>query len=182
MTNRPKMIAVLTLFASISGGVLSLVYLFSSPLIEENMLEEQRKSIFLVVPGAERYEKIQKGEVEYFECTDGSGTTVGFALPAQGNGYQGVIKLMIGLTPDLDRITGIKVLEQVETPGLGGRIGESDFQDQFQGIRTDPAVDYVKNKKPEKETEIQAITGATISSRSVVAIINKSISKFKEVL
>lgn len=182
MSTRVKMILILTLFACISGGVLSIVYLFSSPLIEANLLEELKKSIFLVVTDAKDYDEKVIDEITYFECRDESGGTVGIALPARGNGYQGVIKLMVGLTPDLSRITGIKVLEQVETPGLGGRIGEDSFQNQFKGVQTEPAVEYVKNREPEKDTEIQAITGATISSRSVVSIINKNIQMLKDAL
>ena len=182
MKVRLKMVLILTLFACISGGVLSVVYIISSPLIEANMLKEQDRSIFLVVPEAKNYEEIDKEGLTYFDCKDASGRTVGIALPAKGNGYQGVIRLMVGLTPDLEKITGIAVLEQVETPGLGGRISEKGFQDQFKGIITDPAVGWVKNQKPDKETDIQAITGATISSRSVVAIINRSIEEIKQVL
>jgi electron transport complex protein RnfG len=180
MNRRLKMILILTLFACISGGVLSLVYLFSAPLIELNMLEEQRRSIFNVVPGIERYEENEKSGIQFFECLDSSGTVVGYALPAQGNGYQGVIKLMVGLRPDLSEITGISVLEQVETPGLGGRISEDSFQEQFRGNK--PAIGYVKNKAPDKPTDIQAITGATISSRSVVSIINRNIKSLQEAL
>jgi electron transport complex protein RnfG len=176
------MILILTLFASISGGVLSLVYLFSSPLIEANMLEERNRSIFEVVPGAENYEEKVKDDVTYFLCKDQSDSVVGIALPAQGNGYQGVIKLMVGLTPDLNHITGIEVLEQVETPGLGGRIGEDSFETQFENISTKPEVEYVKNQQPEKDNQIKAVTGATISSRSVVAIINKNIEKLHAVI
>jgi electron transport complex protein RnfG len=176
------MILILTLFACVSGAALALVFMLSSPLIEANMLEELRKSIFLVVPDAKNYEEKKSGEISYFECTDGAGNPVGIAFPVQGNGYQGVIKIMVGLTPDLGTITGIKVLEQVETPGLGGRIGEAAFQDQFKGVLTDPAVEYVKNQKPENKNQIQAITGATISSRSVVNIINENVSLLKDVL
>ena len=182
MNKRLRMILILTLFACVSGAALSLVFMFSNPLIEANMLEELRKSIFLVVPSAKDYEEKKSGEITYFECKDESGSVVGIAFPVQGNGYQGVIKIMVGLTPDLSSITGIKVLEQVETPGLGGRIGEESFQDQFKGIKTEPAVEYVKNQKPDKDNEIQAITGATISSRSVVKIINKNVELLKDVL
>ncbi len=182
MNRRLKMLLIMTLFACISGGVLSLVYLFSAPLIESNMLEEERRSIFNVVPDIDSYEERIEGEMKYFECKDASGVVVGYALPAQGNGYQGVIKLMVGLTPDLSEITGISILEQVETPGLGGRISEQVFQDQFRGIKTEPAVGYVKNQAPGKDTDIQAVTGATISSRSVVTIINRNIVKFRETL
>ena len=182
MNKRLRMILILTLFACISGAALSLVYMFSSPLIEANMLEELKKSIFLVVPEAKDYEEKKSGEITYFECSDGSGRIVGIAFPVRGNGYQGVIKIMVGLNPGLDSITGIKVLEQVETPGLGGRIGEASFQDQFKGVRTEPAIEYIKNKAPENNNQIQAITGATISSRSVVKIINKNVKLLKDIL
>jgi len=182
MKNRTRMMIILTLFATLSGGVLSLVYLFTNPFIEANMLEEERRAIFQVVPGAENYEKKVVNDLEYFICKDGKGQVLGFAVPAKGNGYQGVIKLMIGLTPNLEEITGLQVLEQVETPGLGGRIGEKSFQDQFKGVKTSPQVEYVKNKPPDKENEIQAITGATISSRSVVSIINRKIQQLKEAI
>ncbi len=182
MSNRMKMILILTLFACISGGVLSLVYLFSSPLIEANMLEERNRSIFEVVPGVKTYEEKMQDDLAYFLCKDESGSVIGIALPVQGNGYQGVIKLMVGLTPSLDRITGMAVLDQVETPGLGGRISEKSFQEQFNNISTHPAVEYVKNQEPDKENQIKAVTGATISSRSVVAIINKNIQKLSSVI
>lgn len=182
MSNSLKMVLVLSLIAVASGGVLSLVYLVSYPGIEANLLEELKSSIFVVLPNTEDYLENEKSGITYFEGRDSSGRTTGIALPAQGNGYQGVIKLMIGMTPDLSKITGVKVLEQVETPGLGGRIGESGFQDQFRSLRTEPAIGYVKNKKPEKETDIQAITGATISSRSVVSIINTNIKRLKSYL
>lgn len=179
MNYRVKMILILTLFACISGGVLSVVYLFSSPMIEANLLREQREAIFLVVPGAKEYSEKQVDDFVYYECRDENGNINGFAFLAQGNGYQGVIKIMVGVTTDISKITGIKVLEQVETPGLGGRISEKEFQAQFRGISTDPQIEYVKNKKPSKPNEIQAITGATISSRSVVSIINGYITKMK---
>ncbi len=179
MSDRVKMVFALTVVAVASGTVLALVYLVSYPGIQANMLEEQRKSIFQVVPNTKEYVEREKDGVTYFECRNESGEIIGIALPAQGNGYQGVIKLMIGLTPDLSKITGISILEQLETPGLGGRIAEEEFQNQFQGIKTEPALGYVKNIQPEKETDIQAVTGATISSRSVVAIINLNIQRLK---
>ncbi len=180
MQNRVKMIVILTIFALVSGAVLSVVYMFSSPFIEKNMLAEQKRAIFSVVPNAKSYEEKEKNGLKYFVCKDASGNIVGYALPAKGNGYQGEIKLMIGLSPDLKNITGLEVLEQVETPGLGGRISEDSFLKQFKGLEDEPEVEYVKNKNPEKPNQIRAITGATISSRSVVAIINKFVKEFKK--
>ncbi len=181
MSNRLKMILVLSFTGVVSGSVLAAVYTVSYPAIEATRLAEEKRSIYEVVPDAKEYVLREIEGIVYFECLDDSGSIVGIALPAGGNGYQGVIKLMIGLTPDLSKITGIRVLEQLETPGLGGRIAETEFQNQFRGIKTEPALGYVKNKKPEKETDIQAITGATISSRAIVAIINSNVQGLKRV-
>jgi electron transport complex protein RnfG len=70
------------------------------------------------------------------------------------------------------------VLEQLETPGLGAEIDGEKFVSQFRGLATRPPISYVKGKAPEKDNEVQAITGATISSKAVVDIINKTIKQW----
>lgn len=182
MSQQLRMVIVLTTIALLSGGVLALTYLVSRNAIEANQIREQRRSIFEVVPDVESYEQRSQGELTYFECRDSSGDLAGFALPAEGNGYQGTIKLMIGLSADLSTITGIEVLEQLETPGLGGRISEHTFQEQFRGLAALPLLSYVKYRKPEGPSQIQAITGATISTRSTLAIINHTLEQAQAVL
>ena len=87
---------------------------------------------------------------------------------------------MIGLTPDLERITSLEILEQVETPGLGTKVTEEPYKGQYKNLVTSPKIEWVKGKAPSKPNEIQAITGATISSKSVVAIVNEGIAKVKD--
>jgi Na+-translocating ferredoxin:NAD+ oxidoreductase RnfG subunit len=70
---------------------------------------------------------------------------------------------MIGLSADLNKISSIEVLEQVETPGLGNKITEEPFKKQFKGLQNTPVITWVKNEQPDQPNEIQAITGATIS-------------------
>ena len=65
----------------------------------------------------------------------------------------------------------------METPGLGNRIAEPKFEDQFKGLEITPRVEYIKNRKPEKPNQIQAITGATISSDAVVKNINNAVAR-----
>ncbi len=180
--NRVRMVVVLTVIALVSGGVLALTYLVSSPAIQANQAESLRRSIYEVVSGVSKYQEKSRDGMTYFECRDAAGKLAGYALPAEGNGYQGTIRLMIGVSADLATITGLEVLEQVETPGLGGRIGEKAFQDQFRGLPTQPPITYVKNKKPQGPAEIQAITGATISTRSTVAIVNRKLEEARRVL
>jgi electron transport complex protein RnfG len=182
VSQRLRMVIVLTTIALLSGGVLALTYLVGRDAIEANQIREQRRSIFEVVPDVESYEQRSQGELTYFECRDSSGDLAGFALPAEGNGYQGTIKLMIGLSADLRTITGIEVLEQVETPGLGGRISDHIFQEQFRGLAALPVLSYIKNRKPEGPSQIQAITGATISTRSTLSIINRTLEQAQAVL
>jgi electron transport complex protein RnfG len=135
MKQQSRIVVVLTSIACLSGGVLALTYLFSRDAVTANRMSEERAAIFEVVPNAASYTQNYQGELVYYECWDSDGDLVGFALPAEGNGYQGVIKLMIGLSTDLESIKGVKVLEQVETPGLGGRISEPAFQEQFRGLK-----------------------------------------------
>ena len=93
---------------------------------------------------------------------------------------KGKIRLICGLTEDLEKITAIEILEQVETPGLGTKVSEAPFLDQFEQLQTSPNIKWIKNIEPSQPNEVQAITGATISSRSVVAIINNGIEQLKK--
>ncbi len=176
------MIIVLTATAVFSGAILASVYRLAAPLIEQNRLRELKEAIFIVLPDARDYETVEVDDYTYYRGLDKDGSTVGYAFVAEGPGFQGKIRMMVGLSRDLQTLTGMKVLEQVETPGLGNRIAEDEFQSQFKRLHFKPEITYVKNKKPSKPNEIQAITGATISSRSVVATLNKEIKKILKVI
>ena len=106
----------------------------------------------------------------------------GIHLLPMGPGYQANIKLMVGLQTDLTKLKGMKVLEQLETPGLGNFIGDDFFQDQFRGLEFRPKIEYIKNRKPEKPNQIQALTGATISSKAVAKNINNVIMDVIDVI
>lgn len=185
-----KMVIVLTVIATLSGGVLSVWDGITSPRIEAHRLRELKAAITEVLPHYDSYEEITEGTVTlYVGRKKDRNTPVGVAFRVAGSGFQGKISIMVGVLPDFSEITGIKVLEQIETPGLGTKIVEdpsnkSDalwFPRQFKGVNIDPLISVVKNMKPSKPTEIQAITGATISSKAVVRILNLSIKKAKEV-
>ncbi|MFC1510891.1 RnfABCDGE type electron transport complex subunit G [Candidatus Margulisiibacteriota bacterium] len=173
-----RMIVVLTVIGLVSGGVLAYVYQWAEPKIIANQIRETDAAVFKVLPGTKRYDKKAKDDLTYFECFDGTGGKIGYAILCKGNGYQGEIKLMVGVNADFSRFTGMTILEQVETPGLGAKIAELKFINQFKGLTAKDPIEYVKNKMPEKENEIQAITGATISSKAVVNIINKTVEQW----
>jgi Na+-transporting NADH:ubiquinone oxidoreductase subunit C len=89
-------------------------------------------------------------------------------LVLSGPGLWGEIRLAVGLLPD-HTLTGVSVVEQSETPGLGARITEAWFTGQFPGKK--PPLSPVPEKEQAGETQFQAVTGATISSEAVRSIL-----------
>lgn len=176
-----RMIVVLGLIGLISGGTLALVYQWALPKIVENQIRETKAAVFKVLPETRSYKKVVKDELTYFQCFDQKGGGVGTAILCKGNGYQGEIKLMVGVNAELTKFTGMTVLEQVETPGLGAKIAERKFERRFKDLATKPPLEYVKGRPPERPNQIQAITGATISSRAVMNIINKTVKEWLEI-
>jgi Na+-translocating ferredoxin:NAD+ oxidoreductase subunit G len=174
------MILTLSILGVIAGGALALVDGWSSPLIAANQKAETERAIFLVQPDGKTYEKIQNAGFELYKVFDEGKSLIGYSLVYDGNGFQGKIKLIAGITPDLEKITSFEILDQVETPGLGTKITEDPFRDQFKGLSLSPQVSWVKGAPATKPNEIQAITGATISSKSLVAIINNGVAKMRE--
>ncbi len=174
------MIATLTILGALSGGLLSYVANWAAPKIAQHRQEDTENAIYLVQTEGKKFEKIKTVDYDLYIVFNSSGDTLGYAMPIEGNGFQGKIRMMIGIKPDLKEITGLEVLEQAETPGLGDRIREDEFRKQFANLVTNPLVEWIKGSKPEKANQIQTITGATISSKSVVAIINDNLVKLRD--
>lgn len=183
MNTSSKMIVVLTLITMLSGGLLYSWDRFTLPRIEAHRLRELQAAVADVLPAHARYEERTVRTVTFYVGKTGSGEPVGVAFRAVGSGFQGPIALMVGVNPGFTKLTGIKVLEQIETPGLGTRIVTDPinkenpywFTGQFTGLGADSEILVVKNRPPATDTEIQAITGATISSKSIVKILNKAL-------
>jgi Na+-translocating ferredoxin:NAD+ oxidoreductase subunit G len=174
-----SMLVVLGFIGVVSGGGLSMVNSWASPLIAANKKAETERAIFLVQPAGKSYEKVPNLKFTAYRVFDEAKQPVGYSIPWVGNGFQGKIVLMIGLSVDLSTITSIEILEQVETPGLGTKVTEDPFRSQFSGMKADPQVDWVKGAPPTKPNEIQTITGATISSKAIVAIVNDGMSMLR---
>jgi electron transport complex protein RnfG len=183
-----KMIIVLTLIAMLSGGVLSYWDAFTQPKIEYHRLEALKAAVADVLPAYDEYVEVAAGEFTFYVGKSDTAIS-GVAFRTEGSGFQGNISLMMGVKPDFSEITGLKILEQIETPGLGTKIVVDPskkenplwFTDQFKGISIASDINVVKNIEPSDNTEIQAITGATISSKAVVRIINQAKDKAKEI-
>jgi electron transport complex protein RnfG len=127
----------------------------------------------------------KKGKViktDIFKALDSSGRTVGFAFIAVGSGFADKIKLVIAVDAKCERFLGFKVLASNETPGFGDKIKKGYLGSQFKGA---PAgrLELVKTGDEKKiDSEIVAISGATVSSEAVVRTFNTYIGKVKEQL
>jgi len=181
MKNAVKMILVLVVVGIFSGGVLVAVYNYASPLIEENDATALDEAIYRVLPEAESYKTIEKEGITLYEGLDGEGRVAGYAFKASGFGYQGVIDIIAAADTELKSLKGMEVLESSETPGLGAEITNEPFKKQFRGLSVLPDITFTKDKVT-RDNEIQAITGATISTRAVVEILNKEIARVRRAL
>lgn len=181
MNNVTKMLLNLVIIGSVSGAILAAVFYLSDPLIQANREKELKEAIFVVLPEAKDYKTFEQAvgaeKVTIYEGLDATGSPIGIAFKADGGGFQGNVGVMVGLGLDYLKLKGIKILDQVETPGLGNRISEPAFENQFRGVEVAPKVEYIKNRKPTAPNQIQAITGATISSAAVVSNINNMVGK-----
>lgn len=97
-------------------------------------------------------------------------------FPIEGDALWGSLDGFIGLNPDLDEIVGLEFLSHNETPGLGGRIDEPWFKEQFRkvAISTEGSGTYVIYK-PTTAGQVDSISGATATSKAVLKIVNDSI-------
>lgn len=108
-----------------------------------------------------------------------NGEAVGYAIPAGGAGLWGLIDAYIGISADHSKILGIEFISHSETPGLGGRISEEWFKEQFRGIDISNITDEnLVIYRPASGGNIDAIAGATLTSKSVSQFLNEDLFTF----
>jgi len=188
MSLSARMIIVLTLVGLISGGFLAGVAKLTKERIALNIQAEIEEAIKEVVDGAEVNQVLHEEEnlVIYRELED-DGDLAGFAVQATGVGFQDRITLMFGLDASLKEITGLTIISQNETPGLGAKIEDWNAFLQFWENR-DASGQLTLHKPPTRTagellpSEINTITAATISSKKVLGIVNLSIDRLRELI
>lgn len=163
------------------GAALAGVQATLKPKIEQNKLNDTIGQIPNLVPGAAGGQAEKVGDRTAYRAVDGQGEHVGWVIPARGQGFADIVELLIGVDRDVQKITGLYVLDQKETPGLGNKIVEDDWRKQFAGKPAARRLAVTK-AKPSGDEEIQAVTGATISSDSVVGIVNGAVAEFRKAL
>jgi len=162
-----------------------------SPRIRQNEINKRNHMVTVLLPEAKDFilmeEQIEiqslqgkKEKVEIYKAMSAADECVGWSFEAVGSGFADKIKLVIALDKNFEKIAGFDVLSSNETPGFGDQIKYDYYRDQFKGAPAGELKLVTIGERSKIDSEIVAISGATISSEAVVEIVSNSITKVKE--
>lgn len=175
----------LILFAitAVSALLLAVVNGVTAPIIESNSIEKTNASMRSVFNDAKDFVPVErdadtdKTVTGIYAAKDESTATIGACICVSPNGYGGAIDMVVGVGAD-GKVTGVDIISQSETAGLGAKAVEEDFRAQYVGKGTVSKV----VKSGAKADEINAITSATITSKAVTAGVNTAVAEAERVL
>jgi RnfABCDGE-type electron transport complex G subunit len=186
------MVVVLVVSAAISATMLGWVYDYTTQTVQINQEKKLKRMVLdafsipydegnLLEVFARSVEEVTGPSGTYYRAyvmKDGAKSYTGVAFELFGPGFWAPIRVILALEEDLQTVRGFKVVEQAETPGLGGRMNEPWFQEQFKGKRVVPALHVVHGAKANGPNEVDAITGATETSKALDRIISRGLAGF----
>ncbi len=197
------MIKALGLVSAICGLIIVLAYQSTFEAVKKNKRVAVERSVFQIFPNAQFMEafKINQTQIEktedvalsdFFAVYDEKNAFLGVAAQGEAKGYGDWVRLLFAYDPKCQCVRGIAVVFMRETPGIGDKIvKDKKFLQNFEAldVRLNAemnalanAVVTVKNGTKNKEWQIDAISGATITSRAVGRAINDAASSFLPVL
>ena len=143
--------------------------------IADNAVLNEQQAMQAVCPEGETFEKAEivpeeKGEAHF--ALDNEGIITGYAVSVTEKGYGGDIEIMVGISYK-GEITGVEILSINETPGLGMNAKGEEFRGQFKGYP--PQGGFSAKDSEEMKRNVDALTGATITSEAVSKAVNKAL-------
>ena len=174
-------------------AIVSGIFLSTEELVELNESIFLKRAVLYAadIPVPEGSEEIQEVWVdrivpvpedaedpEYFRVLGEGGDLTGYVIFSRGPGLWGEIEAVIGFQNDLETFTGVEFTRQNETPGLGARITEAWFKEQFRGKQG--PFELVPEGTADEQDEIDAITGATRTSQYVRTLMNNAVENAEE--
>lgn len=188
MIDKIKMIAFVVVFGIFWATALVAVDKWTGPRIEKYLIEKKRKKVLeaLVIPyESDSIEQVFTTNVTadeidgktVYKAEDGS-----IAFEFIGAGSQGAITGVIALGSDKETIKGIAIIKHSETPGLGSRVLDADNLANFRGKKVVPALVMVASGTAANDNEVDAITGATLTSNAIENIVNENVKETKALI
>lgn len=127
---------------------------------------------------ADNFEECENGEITYYAAING-GKTAAYIFTESSKGYGGDVSVMTAIKPD-GTVAGVAILDvSGETPGLGQNAAKESFFSQYIGLKK--GVSVLKNGAKAENNEVDAVTGATITSTAVTRAVNKALDDFEKV-
>jgi electron transport complex protein RnfG len=163
----------LIVLSIVAAAVLGAVYIPTQEQVTKYQKNQKELALKDIMPLADHFDPVKSGdEILYYRALDADNNLVGYTFFRDQSGSQSVITLAGGIDTEY-KVTGLKIMSHAETPGLGARIIESAFTDQFKGVSES---DLMLSRKG---GAIDAITGASISSQAVIDGIQAKINEIK---
>ncbi|MBD3286491.1 RnfABCDGE type electron transport complex subunit G [candidate division WOR-3 bacterium] len=171
-----KMILVMLGVVVVSGGLLAVVYSFTSDIIVENEEEKRQEALIELLPeadtaGFKEDSIIAEDTSVIYHAYDEVGKKVGLVFTVAPKGFAGPIVTMVGLRTDTT-VSGILVISMSETPGLGAAVTDTSFSNQYKGLKPDEI--FLSSAGG----EIDAITASTISSNALTSGVREGVERY----
>ncbi|MBR1810685.1 MAG: RnfABCDGE type electron transport complex subunit G [Clostridia bacterium] len=169
---------VLFLIAGVAALLLGFVNDMTKPVIARRETEETAAAMRAVLAAADSFSEARHAAdgTLYYVAYGADGNVCGYVFTTHGNGYGGDITVMTGIDAS-GAVTGIEFLSIDETPGMGMKAQNEPFRSQFLG----KTGRLTASKTAASDTEIQAITGATITSNAVTKAVNDALACFAQI-
>lgn len=192
-----KLVLALGIAGLLSGIILVGTFIYTDPIIKANKEAAMKEAIFKVLPACTDYTPLilengklkekkidsnakkedDKDELLVYAGYNENKDLIGFAIPGSEPGFQDIIGAIFGYDGTEKVIIGFEVLESKETPGLGDKIFKNaEFQTNFTKLAVQPEIKPVKIGQKQNPNEVETITGATISSKAVVRLLNNTMA------
>ena len=172
-----KPVGVLLAICIIIPLALSVTNKVTAKKIAELEKENSKKNMQSLV-SADDFEKCSDGGIEYYTAIKG-GETAAYIFTESAKGYGGDVSVMTAVKPD-GTVVGVAILDvSNETPGLGQNAAKESFYSQYAGLKK--GVSLLKNGAKAENNEVDAVTGATITSTAVTRAVNTALDDFEKV-
>jgi len=152
-----------------SGVIIGIVYFFTAPIAVEKNEAIKQQSMKELVKEAETFKEVPN-KTEWF-AAEKAGKVIAYVVPGETKGYGGPIKMQVAVTTD-GKVIDYNILSANETPGLGDNAAKEPFKGQFKDKK---AEHLAVVKDPSNKEDIQAMTGATISSKAVTKGVKEAV-------
>lgn len=203
MGNKDKpitLVVVLALICAVASLALAFTYSYCKERIFLQIKQTEEAARSKVLAEAEKFEKVDE-PFQYYKGFSAAGDLVGYTFEGSVSGYSSTIKVTVGVDPEAGMVTGIYVTSQQETPGLGATMtaiksegtlwsaiasigrkveqASADPEPYFQVQFRNKSIANLKVVKTADPDYIQALTGATISSKAVTEAVTTAVTKFR---